>query len=155
MDARLIGYEQYHSINYCIYFSYIGDCLDRYLLRLNEIIESCRIIYLLFYLILHSFRFIGFSSIRKEGMEVIIASFLINFLSIRSLIESLKLSIESSKGIYSFFISSFPFNSINIISNDYLVINKLNNITKYMNLADLITVLGSIDFVLGSVDLLC
>ena len=30
----------------------------------------------------------------------------------------------------------------------------MNNITKYMNLADLITVLGSIDFVLGSVDLL-
>jgi NADH:ubiquinone oxidoreductase subunit D len=72
---------------------------------------------------------------------------------IRSLVKSLKLSIESNKGIYSIFISSFPFSCINIISNDFLVINEINNITKYINLADLITILGSIDFVLGSVDL--
>jgi NADH:ubiquinone oxidoreductase subunit D len=154
LDARLIGYEYYTSINFCIYFSFIGDCLDRYLLRLNEIIESCRIIYLLIYFILSSFRFIGFNSIliNQDLMEVII-NYFINFMLIRSLVQSLKLSIESNKGIYSIFISSFPFSCINIISNDFLVINEINNITKYINLADLITILGSIDFVLGSVDL--
>ena len=156
LDARFIGYEYYSSINYCIYFSFIGDCLDRYLLRLNEIIESCRIIYLLIYFILSSFRFIGFNSIliNLEFMEVLINYFCINFMLIRSLVKSLKLSIESNKGIYSIFISSFPFSCINIISNDFLVINEINNITKYINLADLITILGSIDFVLGSVDLI-
>ena len=55
---------------------------------------------------------------------------------------------------YSIFISSFPFSCINIISNDFLVINEINNITKYIKLADLITILGYIDFVLGSVDLI-
>jgi len=45
IDARLLGYESYSNINYCIFLSSNGDCIDRYLLRFNEILESCRIIY--------------------------------------------------------------------------------------------------------------
>lgn len=63
------------------------------------------------------------------------------------------MSIESSKGIYSIYIQSFPYLTINIISNDYLTINQLNKFSRYINLGDLIVLLGSLDFVLGSVDL--
>jgi hypothetical protein len=42
--------------------------------------------------------------------------------------------------------------TINIIASDYLSINALNKYSKNVNLADLIAILGSIDFVLGSVD---
>ena len=48
IDARFTGYEGYSLIHFVIYLSYIGDSLDRYNLRLNEIIESCRIVYQIF-----------------------------------------------------------------------------------------------------------
>jgi NADH:ubiquinone oxidoreductase subunit D len=86
-------------------------------------------------------------------MELLIEEFLISFPLILSFIYSFKLSIESSKGIYSIYIQSFPYLTINIISNDYLTINQLNKFSRYINLGDLIVLLGSIDFVLGSVDL--
>jgi len=86
-------------------------------------------------------------------MELLITEFLIQLPFILSLINELKFSIESSKGIYSIFIHSFPIISSNIISNDYLTLNQLNKFCRYINIGDLIAVLGSIDFVLGSVDL--
>jgi len=43
--------------------------------------------------------------------------------------------------------------TLNIIASDFLSINALNKYSKNVNLADLIAILGSIDFVLGSVDL--
>ena len=87
-------------------------------------------------------------------MELLIEEFLIHFPLVLSLINIYKLSIESSKGIYSIYLFPFPFLIINIITNDFLSINQLNKINKYINLGDLIAVLGSIDSVLGSVDLI-
>jgi hypothetical protein len=64
-------------------------------------------------------------------------------------------SIESSKGIYSTFMCMENFTSaaIHIVCSDYLSISALNKYSKNVNLADLIAILGSIDFVLGSVDM--
>jgi NADH-quinone oxidoreductase subunit D len=31
IDARFTGYEFYEELNYCIFYSSIGDCLDRYI----------------------------------------------------------------------------------------------------------------------------
>jgi len=44
IDARFIGYEFYHNLSYSLYLSSSGDCLDRYILRVNEIIETLKII---------------------------------------------------------------------------------------------------------------
>ena len=54
-DGRFNGYEFYEELNYTIYYSSIGDCLDRYILRYNEMIESCKIIYSIYYTILSSY----------------------------------------------------------------------------------------------------
>jgi len=67
-------------------------------------------------------------------------------------------SIESSKGIYSTYMCMENYTSgasgaINIVCSDYLSISALNKYSKNVNLADLIAILGSIDFVLGSVDM--
>jgi hypothetical protein len=86
-------------------------------------------------------------------MELLIEEFLIHFPFILSLILQCKLSIESSKGIYSIYLFTFPFLIINIITNDFPIVNQLNKCNNYINLGDLIVVLGSIDFVLGSIDL--
>lgn len=65
-------------------------------------------------------------------------------------------SIESSKGIYSLFLCLENYNvhsfTVNFIASDFLSINALNKYSRNVNLADLIAILGSIDFVLGSVD---
>lgn len=87
-------------------------------------------------------------------MELLVEEFLVSFPIILSLANELKLSLESSKGIYSIYIQSFPYLTINIISNDYLIINQLNKYSRNINIGDLIVLLGSIDFVLGSVDLI-
>ena len=153
IDGRFTGYEFYDSINYSSFYSSNGDCLDRYILRFNEMIESCRIIYSLLYILLSSFYYSSFS-ILSTSMELLIEEFLSSFPLILTLIKQLKLSIESSKGIYSIYLFSFPFLIINIITNDFLTVNQLNKYIKNINLGDLIAVLGSIDFVLGSVDLI-
>ena len=140
--------------NYC----FTLDCLDRYLLRFNEMIESCRTIYAILFRWLNSlksgsFSLWSFNSCLFSIMEWLISSFLITFPFIQSLINELKFSIESSKGIYSIFINSFPYWTTNIICNDFLTLNQLNKFCRCINLGDLIAVLGPIDFVLGSVDL--
>lgn len=63
IDGRFIGYEPHELLNYSIFLSSIGDCPDRYILRFNEMIESCRIIYGLFYVPFSSIYFINFSSL--------------------------------------------------------------------------------------------
>lgn len=60
--------------------------------------------------------------------------------------------IESGKGIVSLFFSSTPY-CVGIIQPDLLVLMSLKYIAVGSNVGDLIAVLGSIDFVLGSVDL--
>ena len=94
-----------------------------------------------------------YSTLHNLNIEYIINEFLINFNTIKTFIIEIKLSIESPKGIYSIYVYSFPYWTTNIISSDYLTINELNKFCRYINLGDIIAILGSIDFVLGSVDL--
>ena len=49
VDVRLLGYEFYLNFDYSFFSSTAGDCIDRYLLRFNEIMESCRTIYGIIY----------------------------------------------------------------------------------------------------------
>jgi len=146
LDARLNDYEFYSCLDYNVYLALNGDCLDRYFLRFNEMVESCRIIYsLLLFLFSSSFLFslfsftlssslsfmvytemdsvlrikkitlsnklIGESNFLSLGlsMELLIYEFLITFPFLLSFLFVLKLSIESSKGIYSIFITAFPY----------------------------------------------
>ena len=154
IDGRLIGYELYSTINYSLFILTSGDCLGRYILRMNEVIESLRIIYITIYLLINSFHFYYYSLGNIVLMELLINDFFIHYPLILASISLIVISIESSKGIYTLFIYCFPFITINIITNDFLTINILNNIIKYTNLGDIVAILGSIDFVLGSVDLI-
>ena len=164
IDARFSGYEFYLSLDYSIFIAYNGDCLDRYISRFNEMIESCRIIYAIFYVRCVELSLIQYAQINLIRstlntlnsmfiMELLIIEFLIQLPFILSLINEFTLSIESSKGIYTIFIYSFPIIFLNLVCMDYLVINQLNKFCKYINIGDLIAILGSIDFVSGSVDL--
>ena len=84
IDARFTGYELYEELNYPISYPTIGDCLDRYILRLNEIIESSRIIYGLLFLLLHSaFSYLYTSNVRFSlTMELLIEQLTLNLYQI-------------------------------------------------------------------------
>ena len=180
IDGRFSGYEFYLSLDYSIFIAYNGDCPDRYILRFNEKIESCRIIYAILYVMLKSRKgnvmvgrasepssklvrypvsllarhpLTNLCSSRMFITELLIIEFLIQLPFILSLINEFTLSIESSKGIYTIFIHSFPIISSNIVSNDYLVITQPNKFCRYINIGDPIAALGPIDLVSGSVDL--
>ncbi|MCP5007868.1 MAG: hypothetical protein GY941_28620 [Planctomycetes bacterium] len=140
-------YDYYYFIHFVFFYSIIGDCLDRYILRINEILESCHILYIITYvIIIITFIFYLIDSIII--MELLINEFVSNlYCSILLLSLLLIISIESSKGIYSVFISWF-LELYNIITNDILILNEINLFYKYYLIGDLIVVLGSIDFVL-------
>jgi hypothetical protein len=55
-------------------------------------------------------------------MELLISDFISSFPLIITFINDIKCSIESSKGIYSIYIQSFPYETINILTNDYIII---------------------------------
>jgi NADH:ubiquinone oxidoreductase subunit D len=151
----LTGYEFYASLKCSLFISAAGDCLDRYALRLNEIIESSRVIYAVVYVLLESFSFVSCSACSTVSlMEWLICEFLLSFPLVLSFASEVKLNIESSKGIYSVLVQSFPRLTVNILTSDYLSISQANNFSRHSNLGDLVVLLGSIDFVLGSVDLL-
>ena len=113
IDARFSGYEFYHCFDYSIFIALNGDSLDRYLLRFNEIIESCRMIYAILYVMLKSIHWtlIGTAFHNSSALMVdLINEFFIRFPFILSLINELKLSIESFFLIISFkFIDYFLF----------------------------------------------
>ena len=44
IDLRLIGYEYYSNIRFNVVTGVKGDCLSRYLIRMNEMLESVKII---------------------------------------------------------------------------------------------------------------
>ena len=75
IDARFTGHEFHEEPNHAIYYASIGDCPDRYIPRFNEIIESCRIIYGLFYIILSIYFFLNISSF-SIIMELLILQYI-------------------------------------------------------------------------------
>lgn len=153
MDARFLGYECYECFNYSIFSGTNSDCLDRFLLRSNEMIESSRIIYGIVFPLINMVNFFSCNSCSSSSItEWLISRYLITFPFILSLINELKLSIESSKGIYSIYIYCFPYWTTYIISNDFFTSNQLNKFSRCINLGDLIALSGPIDSVLGSVD---
>ena len=44
-DLRLLGYEYYDPIRFDVVTGVKGDCIDRYLIRMNECLESVKIIF--------------------------------------------------------------------------------------------------------------
>ena len=55
-DLRLLGYEYYCNIEFGVTTGVKGDCLERYLIRMNECLESVKIIQQVFiiYLIIRN-----------------------------------------------------------------------------------------------------
>lgn len=153
-DTRILNYESYAMLDYFIFIGYNSDCLDRFMIRINEIINSAIMVYIQLYYIYIFDSIIYNNSIMQSIICFYLSYSLFSGIGcILSYSQFIKYYLESSKGIYCIFIANYIYWSTNIISNDYMMISQLNSYCRIYNIGDLIAILGSIDFVLGSVDL--
>ena len=116
-DSRLFNYESYAILDYYIFIAYNSDCLDRFIIRINEIINSTIMIYIQLYYI-YIFDSITYNN---SIMQSIISFYLSYSLfsgigCILSYSQSIKYYLESSKGIYCIYIANYIYWSTNVIS---------------------------------------
>nr|QIB71988.1 NADH dehydrogenase subunit 7 [Gruberia lanceolata] len=181
-DIRLSFYETYASYSYLnirSFVSYNGDCYDRYLLRMREIVESVHIILQIInklnlnyfkQSICSSFDNFYFNYLSKNNIITSLSNFkkswynnmeyLINHFKNYSEGFNLKSgfiykSVEGPKGENGVTLisngSSKPF-KCKIKSASYYNLQSLNAILQGHFFADLVTIIGSQDIVMGEVD---
>lgn len=169
-DLRLHSnytYSYYSYIKFCSFIALNGDCYDRFLLRMYEIIESLNISGIVAKRILKKkvecskkrffLKNAVISKKRKSKiyMESMIRHFKYwqdGFILNKNFIYS---AVESSKGEFGVFLVSNETNKpyrCKIKSPAYSHINLLNYLSKNVMLADLVTLIGTIDIVFGEVD---
>jgi len=163
-------YEVYESISFSIPFSVNGDSYDRYIVRMAEMRQSLHIIYsCLNYIQQGSVRGGSRSSITTSGAVVNVPNRFLMKNYMESLIQHFKyygsgfnvskgnvyVAIESPKGEFGVFLASTgmtrPYRC-KIRTADFFHLQVLESMTKGLLLADAVTVIGSQDLVLGSID---
>ncbi len=143
-------YSFYKYLDFLSFSSKNGDSLDRFNLRIYEIIESTNIINNITYKLFKSK-----DKYVKLKMEDVITNFKVwsgtNFINKGET----SVYIESSKGIFG--VNTILDNSTipitcKIRSPSYNHLYMLKNLAKGLQLADLITLIGTIDIVFGEID---
>ena len=131
------------------------DSSDRSSTRINEMTESCKVIYPSLFTVINKVSFSSRNSSFSNYSitERIISNLLITYPPIIGVTNESKSSTESSKGTHPIYTNRYPYRITNTTSNDFLTIKQPNKFTRGINIADTIALSGSIDFVLGSVDL--
>lgn len=170
-DVRIhktLTYAYYNYVNFASYISINGDSYDRFLLRMNEMLESLFIINQILFKFYKNLptniiqKKINLKKILKKSnntskifMENIIHHFKYwqdGFIIKKNYIYS---SVESPKGEFGVFLitnnSNKPFRC-KIKSPAYSHIQFLNYLTNNIMLADLVTLIGTLDIVFGEVD---
>jgi NADH dehydrogenase (ubiquinone) Fe-S protein 2 len=168
-DLRLIeNYDNYNIFNFSIPVGLHGDCYDRYLIRLEEMRESLKIIIqALNFLIL--FNSVKDSSFMCEDSKICPPTRLKMKLDMESLIHHFKFfsegfcikvaetyaAVEAPKGEFGVFIFSNDSNKpyrCRIKSPGFLHLQGLDFMVHNAYLADLVTVIGTQDLVFGEID---
>lgn len=165
---KTLTYAYYNYVNFASYISINGDSYDRFLLRMNEMLESLFIINQILFKFYKSLptniiqKKLNLKKILKKSnntskifMENIIHHFKYwqdGFTIKKNYIYS---SVESPKGEFGVFLitcnSNKPFRC-KIKSPAYSHIQFLNYLTNNIMLADLVTLIGTLDIVFGEVD---
>ena len=134
LDLRVLTLDFYNLCRFGVVAGFIGDCFDRYLVRLNEMLESCKILLQsLYYLVCGSIINSTQNSSNKNYSALLFVFY------------------ESPKGETLLSVAYLGSRS-RIRSADYFSLSIISVLAHNQLLADLIAVIGTLDFVLGSVD---
>lgn len=151
-DLRQLTFNRYSFYNFFLFNSFSssnGDSLDRYNLRMYEIIESTNIINTL------SLQTVTTTFKTDKYMENVINDFKIWSGTYNTKAGNKSIYIESPKGLFGTDItlddSTIPLNC-KIRSPSFNHLFLLKQIASGLQLADLITLIGTIDIVFGEID---
>jgi NADH:ubiquinone oxidoreductase subunit D len=162
------GYDAYNLFKFCIPLGSIGDCYDRYLIRVEEMRESCNIILqaLNFLRVLNSMKDASFivedfkiappsRALMKYSMEALIHHYKLYSEGFLVGKEETYSVVEAPKGEFGVFLvsnnSNRPFRC-RIKSPGFLHLQGLDFMVRGGFLADLVTVIGTQDLVFGEID---
>lgn len=160
-----LSYENYDLINFNIPFGTVGDCFDRYLIRLHEMFESLSIInQVLSYLETPLPSEIRVSDNKltppkraymKFSMEALIHHFKLFSEGYSLPKEENYISVEAPKGEFGLYLfsdgSNMPYRC-KIKSPGFLHLQGLDYMCKNHMIADLVTIIGTQDIVFGEID---
>jgi NADH:ubiquinone oxidoreductase subunit D len=155
-------YEVYHKVNFNVPVGKNGDCYDRYLLRVQEMRESLNIM-------LQCIENLPAGPIKIDNNKIVPPSRLHVKASMEALISHFKLysegfflkksetyvAVESSKGEFGVFLVSDGTNKpyrVAIRCPGFSHLQGLDFLSKNHLIADVVTNIGTIDIVLGSID---
>lgn len=155
-------YEIYHDLNFSIPYSKNGDCYDRYLVRIQEMRESLKIIHQVLNKIepgevkTVDEKFVAPSrSIMKNDMESLIHHF--KYVSDGVVIPNKELYVatEAPKGEFGIFMAgsnnNYP-HRVKIRAPGFFHLQGLKCMAPMHLLADVVTIIGTQDIVFGEVD---
>lgn len=161
------SYEIYDFFNFKIPFGKVGDCYDRYLIRLHEIFESLKIIdQCLFFIFKYTTENDDIKALDNKITPPYRA--FMKF-SMESMIHHFKLysegfslprgenyfAVEAPKGEFGVYLFSDGTNMpyrCRIKSPGFVHLNSLDFMTKNHMIADLVTIIGTQDIVFGEID---
>lgn len=160
-DLRLNSYTSYNNykyINFYSYTTYNGDCYDRYILRMYEMIESSKIINqscVSIYKIKYKNSLKKINFYKKKYMESVIDHFKYWSSGFKVDNNIINVSVESPKGEFSVSLLSDstekPYRC-KIKSPSYSHLQFIKYVSRDTFLADLVTIIGTIDIVFGEID---
>jgi len=164
-DIRKIRtYDAYKLFKFNVIVGKKGDCLDRFIIRVEEMRESLNIILqavekdVIYRNNLNSEDFKIKSNDKqnvKKSMESIISHFKYYSENIFLCEDDIYVSTETPKGEFGVHIEAFNNNKpsrVKIRSTGFLHLQVLNKLANNLLLADLVTVIGTLDLVFGEID---
>ena len=156
------SYEIYDLIDFKVPIGKNGDCFDRYLMRVEELKQSVKIINFCINniptgrIILNNFKIILPKRIdMKNCMESLIHHFKICSYGFNINSNEVYSSVEAPKGEFGVFLCSKNSNKpyrCKFRSPGFFHLQGLNFLSKNAFLTDIVTIIGSIDIVFGEVD---
>ena len=166
-DLRLIEkYDGYYLVNFFIPVGFIGDCFDRYKVRMEEMRQSVNIIYQIIDLLGKNkgkeYNFINDNKVvpptrpwMKFSMESLIHHFKLYSEGFVVKKEESYSIVEAPKGEFGVYLVSNDTNRpyrCRIKAPGFLHLQGLDFMTKGLLLADLVTIIGTQDIVFGEID---
>jgi NADH dehydrogenase I D subunit len=155
-------YEIYKNLNFYIPISSFGDCFDRYLIRIEEMRQSLKIINQALSYMLHGKVKVQNNKITplkrkclKNYMESIIHHFKMYSIGFKLPIVDCYIGIEAPKGEMGVYLisdgSNIPYR-IKIRALGFFHLQSIDYLSKNHLISDVVTIVGSLDIVFGEID---
>jgi len=164
-----MSYDNYNTVDFNIPVTFNGDCYDRYLIRIFEMRESCKIMYDMIQRLHFKFKDPFLNNIKVQDYKICPPSRFVMKKSMEALIHHFKLytegfsiaenqiycAVEAPKGEFGVYLVTNNTNKpyrCHIRAPGFAHLQSLNLLVKQHLLADVVTIIGTLDVVFGEID---